>query len=627
MWLWISLLLSCRTKDLGDTAITVDRDADGFEEALDCDDENPEVHPEAIEVPYDGIDNDCAPETPDDDLDGDGWALADDCDDLDATVHPDAIEVCNEADDDCDGEIDDAVGDAWYLDSDGDGFGDPDSATQSCEQSNGYVADNSDCDDADSGIHIAADEICDLVDNDCDGQIDEPTAVDAQDWYADKDDDGWGSETVTRACDAPSGYVDNDEDCDDGAPLVHPDGVEICNGIDDDCDGRTDPDDSDDASTWYADADADGYGADYSTQACEMPSGYASTNDDCDDGAKSTNPGASETCDEADNDCDTAVDEGVLTSWYLDYDTDGYGDDTTVVEACQAPTSVYVAIGGDCDDTSTAYSPAATPGCDGDDYDCDGSVDNDADGDGYADSSCGGDDCDDTQSSIKPDNSGDCALGTSCDDILTKGYSTGDSDYSIDPDGYSTGVDPEMVWCDMTTEGGGWTLIAANSTGSGLNTTNILDDSTLGSPDLISDYKAQAWSSMPMADLMFDDGSTYAVYEGVDDGSQSYYDFQAAIPHHNCASSSGYTFAMTAGNLSGGQLCSTQLMIHPYDEDGGQNSSCSSSWAWADDASGPTWSTYNNNGCPMDDPSSTNFVYNGGRVPFDTMQTLLMYAR
>ena len=87
-------------------------------------------------------------------------------------------------------------------------------------------------------------------------------------------------------------------------------------------------------------------------------------------------------------------------------------------DECTAP-SGYVADTGDCDDTDAAYSPGATPCCDGDDYDCDGSVDNDGDGDGYADDAGGGDDCDDADAAVVPDPAGGCALGTDCDDILT----------------------------------------------------------------------------------------------------------------------------------------------------------------------------------------------------------------
>jgi hypothetical protein len=212
--------------------------------------------------------------------------------------------------------------------------------------------------------------------------------------------------TDTKAAGGETGGVldedgdghDASEDCDDGDPAVHPGAAEVCNGIDDDCDGLVD------------DADSD-------------------------------------------------VDGSAVTTWYTDADGDGYGTTASATDACDAPSGT-VALDGDCDDEDAATHPGAAPGCDGGDHDCDGLVDNDGDMDGYAAETCGGDDCDDTDASIRPDGTGDCALGLTCADILDMGRSTGDGDYLIDPDGHGTGLDPFEVPCDMTTDGGGWTGIA-----------------------------------------------------------------------------------------------------------------------------------------------------------------------
>ncbi len=390
------------------------------------------------------------------DQDGDGFDVENDCDDNNPSVNPDAIEVCNGIDDDCSGEVDDAVGGLWYADADGDGFGDPDVVSQSCDGEEGTVADSSDCDDGDAQVNLAADEVCDGRDNDCDGDID-LDAVDAGTWYVDGDLDGFGDpETETRACE---GEVSVGEDCDDEDLSINPDAEEICDGRDNDCDGRVDPSDSVDAQTWYADTDGDGYGTSSTTLACEQPSGWAAEQGDCDDDDASSWPDASESCDEADNDCDGSVDEGVESTWYLDSDGDGYGDDDVTAQSCDAPTSSYIATGGDCDDSDKAYNPGAEEGCDGNDYDCDGDVDSDADGDDYADESCGGDDCDDADAGKYPDSNGLCALGTTCNDILSNYSTSVDGDYAIDPDGLGTGLDPFEVVCDMSTDGGGWTLI------------------------------------------------------------------------------------------------------------------------------------------------------------------------
>jgi len=139
-------------------------------ENLDCDDSDPEVHPGAEEVPYDGVDNDCDELTPDDDLDGDGFGYEEDCLDDDPDVHPDAEELCNGVDDDCDGMLDE-VAELWFEDGDGDGFGDPEEGIPACEQPEGTVADDTDCDDEDATVHPDASEVCNGVDDNCDGSI------------------------------------------------------------------------------------------------------------------------------------------------------------------------------------------------------------------------------------------------------------------------------------------------------------------------------------------------------------------------------------------------------------------------------------------------------------------------
>ncbi len=155
-------------------------------------------------------------------------------------------------------------------------------------------------------------------------------------------------------------------DCDDSNAEVNPQGDEICDYLDNDCDGLTD--DEDDSVTgrimWYADSDEDGYGdAESSMPSCEQPSGYVFENTDCDDGDAQVNPDADEVCDEIDNDCDELVDDDDdsvtgRTMWYADGDGDGYGDVTASQPACEQP-SGYVGSAGDCDDND----PTLTTTC------------------------------------------------------------------------------------------------------------------------------------------------------------------------------------------------------------------------------------------------------------------------
>jgi hypothetical protein len=241
MVLWVALA-GCADGAASDTAV-VDADGDGVAAPADCDDADPDVHPGATEVPYDGVDNDCDPiATPDEDLDGDGSSVAEDCDDADPAVHPGAEERCDGVDEDCDRAVDDDPIDglAGWADLDGDGHGDPDAAGRFC--ADGWAANADDCDDADATTHAGAQETCDGDDDDCDGAVDEDGS-DAPDWYPDADGDGYGAaDGSVRACVRPEAHAATPDDCDDADPDAFPDAAERDDLADQDCDGLIDED-------------------------------------------------------------------------------------------------------------------------------------------------------------------------------------------------------------------------------------------------------------------------------------------------------------------------------------------------------------------------------------------------
>ena len=115
----------------------------------------------------------------------------------------------------------------WYPDGDEDGYGDSDAGTTSCESPSGYIETAGDCDDGDSDINPDADDVCDGLDNDCDGEVDAGALVSV--WYLDADGDGYGdSDTGVEACEQPSNHVAEDGDCDDGDDELNPGAFEVC---------------------------------------------------------------------------------------------------------------------------------------------------------------------------------------------------------------------------------------------------------------------------------------------------------------------------------------------------------------------------------------------------------------
>ncbi len=363
----------------------IDVDGDGYGVNEECDDNYDETYPGAEEV-CDGRDNDCNGKVDDRDEDQDGYRPeacgGTDCDDLDAWVNPNQSESCNGEDDNCNGEVDEGAKQTFYLDRDEDGYGDPNTTTEACTLPNGYVANGDDCRDQDPDINPFQTETCNGLDDDCNGSIDDGLVF--IEYYQDADRDGYGDADSPpfETCETvvPEGYVFNNADCDDGDPAIHPGAPEICNHLDDDCDGYVDQDDPDGVTgylTFYQDRDGDGYGDEASTaQGCDPPEGFSPAPGDCDDDRDAVHPGADEACNGLDDDCDGERDEGFDRAPYrVDADQDGFGGEE--VEACadlDDPEAVLLSgARGDCDDTSALVYPGALDVYgDGTDSDCGG---------------------------------------------------------------------------------------------------------------------------------------------------------------------------------------------------------------------------------------------------------------
>ncbi|MFY0571689.1 MopE-related protein [Archangium lansingense] len=350
----------------------------------------------------------------------------------------------------------------------------------------GYVSQSTggtDCDDSSSGLHPGAQELCNDRDDNCDGKKDESFEVgqlcDATDgckgawscdsqstrtcvakpgqWRPDADKDGQGSSQGpgVTSCSPPAGHVANALDCDDSNAQRYTGAPELCNTVDDNCDGT--PDDglelgfsctgagnctgtrvcgtdggvmcnSPTPTVLYADNDQDSYGAaDAGVTNCgPTRSGYVSNSTDCDDTRAKVYPGAPELCDTLDNDCDTSPDEGLdlgascdpglgctgakacetdggilcafvtpPSTYYPDDDLDLHGKADAGVQTC-APSAGYILAGGDCNDGNPFTHVDARELCDEEDNNCNGSPDEGnacpAGGGSWVDKSSGGSD-------------------------------------------------------------------------------------------------------------------------------------------------------------------------------------------------------------------------------------------
>lgn len=160
---------------------------------------------------------------------------------LNVTITAVSPEVCNGLDDDCNGLVDDGLTySTYYTDDDNDGYGAGPGVSLCSNPGPGFATTPGDCDDNNAAINPGAAEQCNGIDDDCDGQIDE--GLTGQTYYTDADGDGYGDENATgiSSCVPIPGSATNNDDCNDNNIAINPGATEICNGIDDDCDGQVD---------------------------------------------------------------------------------------------------------------------------------------------------------------------------------------------------------------------------------------------------------------------------------------------------------------------------------------------------------------------------------------------------
>ena len=468
-----------------------------------------------------------------------------DCNDTDSDINPDADEVCDGIDNDCDGDLDDADDsltgglNTYYLDSDGDGYGDINTPFESCSIDTGYVDNSEDCDDGNSSTYPGA------------AQLDSTTAC-----MSDADGDGYGA-GLSGSCTYTIDMVDSYGDGWNNASLdlsINGQAVESytlasgasgsetfsVNGGDTwslsfqsgSWDSEITFTVSDSSGTILWDMSSAPIQGDSYSDTCSGSGVSYTAGTDCDDNNVNVYPGASDAAyDGIDADCAGDSD--------FDADGDGYDD---------------VSAGGeDCDDSDAGINPGATEiYYDNIDQDCANDSDFDADGDGYDDISGGGEDCDDSNANVNPMAAEDIndGIDNNCDGQIDEAfatYSLGESTLSFgQPLGIAVDNDDtiHLIWRDSNalqmnhisrSADGSWgevsELTTADATG------DFLDVAVDGIDRLQLTYSASNGSATFMDyryyDIYNDTWSTPIMVDQISSSTSIIADFRLAIDVDN----------------------------------------------------------------------------------------------